>query len=161
MNISDEKIQDRWAKIDSDNLNKALSYLRNTETEASEYIAECVASLCDVNVEDMLSNTNVIFLVHARWLYWYAYRYMTNESFDKMSHRLKTDSKTFGARSIQKAVTKMSMLIASEPIWSKRWAVVKRIIKLRNNSDKKTDNTIVVQVPKELKDKVNIVIKTK
>lgn len=55
----------------------------------------------------------------------------------------------------------MSMMIENESLWKRRWTIIKRIIKLREQEDDYIDKTIVIQVPKTLKGKINITIKDK
>ena len=52
-------------------------------------------------------------------------------------------------------------MIENESLWKRRWTIIKRIIKLREQEDDYIDKTIVIQVPKTLKGKVNISIKDK
>jgi hypothetical protein len=67
----------------------------------------------------------------------------------------------FVLRSIQNGVSRMSTMIENESLWKRRWTIIKRIIKLREQEDDYIDKTIVIQVPKTLKGKVNIQIKDK
>jgi len=161
MNVNDEKIKQDWAEIDSNDLKQALYHLERCEMCVEEYLADAVASLCGVSVNDMMSDSATQHFTHTRWLYWYAYRYMTGESFLKISTVLRDGWKRFTKYAVIKGVEKMSQMIESEQVWNKRWAVVKRIIKLREQGNEYIDNTIVVQVPRDIKNKINIVIKTK
>lgn len=163
MNISDGEILNEMELLEKENLHKALHYLRKYGSDTRKYLAQCVAAICDVDVEKMLTNTDVIYLAHARWLYWYAYRYLTNESYEKIAINTSTMGHPFALRSVQGAVNKMAMMIEKEPMWKKRWTIIKHIIKLQDGESANTnvDNTIVIQVPKELKDKINITIKEK
>jgi len=161
-NMNNEKqIQAKWERIDNENIGQALDMLKKHNKDVKDFLADCVASVCGVSTDDMMSNSNVLHIAHARWLYWYAYRYMTNETFDKISQQTKTETKKFVGRAIQHGATKMSMMIDGEPLWTKRWNTIKRIIKLRDKEDKKLDNNIIIQVPKDIKDKINIIIKEK
>lgn len=162
MNRTDEQIKADWSRLDTVHIDAALNHLRRHEQNIQEYLADCVAAICDVDVNEMLSNTDVIFLAHARWLYWYAYRYMTNESYEKISMNTSRFGHSFAMRSVQGGVNKMAMMIAEEPMWTKRWVIVRRIIKLRDQKDEsKADDGIVIQVPRGMKDKLNITIKEK
>ena len=161
MNVSDEKIRKDLASLDSENLEQALYYIGRCGMAINDYLADVIASLCGISAKEMLSDTNATHLAQPRWLYWYAYRYMTGESFLKMTKVLKVGSKTFTEKGIQGGVEKMSAMIESEPIWGKRWSIVKRIIKLNEETKENISDTIVINVPKNIKDKVNIVIKTK
>jgi hypothetical protein len=78
-----------------------------------------------------------------------------------MSQQLKTDSRTFVGRAIQQGVTKMAMMISNEQVWNRRWNIIKRVIKIRYSDDEKEDNTITINIPKELRKKIKIEIKEK
>ena len=68
----------------------------------------------------------------------------------------------FTPNGIGQCVNKMSQLISSEPMWTKRWTIIKRIIKIRDAvTEKKSEGTITITLPKELKDIINIEIKEK
>ena len=61
-------------------------------------------------------------------------------------------------------VNKMAVMIERETLWRQRWSVVKQIIRELQETDdegKKMDNTIIIQVPRGLKDKIQIKIKEK
>lgn len=161
MKTNDQQIKNDWDSIDYKNIDTALSFLRRYEGDVRTYLASCVASVCNINTEDMFSNTDVIYYAHARWLYWYAYRYMTNESYEKIANDTKEMGHFFVQRSIQGGVTKMMTMIEREPLWKKRWSIIKNIILQRDANATMKDNTIVIQVPKEVQDKVKIEIKTK
>jgi chromosomal replication initiation ATPase DnaA len=162
MNLKDEEeIKTDWNTLDEKNIESAMYYLRKHEQDTSKYLANCVASLCNIEEKDLLADTNAAHISHARWLYWYAYRYLTNESYAKMSQQLKTDSRTFVGRAIQQGVTKMAMMISNEQVWNRRWNIIKRVIKIRYSDDEKEDNTITINIPKELRKKIKIEIKEK
>ena len=153
---SDEQIKSDWEHLENDNIEKACEYLRRYEGNIEDYVAEIVASLCNVDVDKMLSDTSVAYLAQARWLYWYALRYMTNETYDKIAER--TMSKTsyrFTPNGIGQSINKMSAMIVNEPIWTKRWIILKRIIKLRDTvvKEKSEMETVTMKIiaPKGVK----------
>jgi hypothetical protein len=162
MTHNDEQIKDDWAVLDSINIEQACNYLRNHEQDIQRYLINLVAALCDVDVRDMLGDNDIVYNAHARWLFWYAYRYMTSESYEKIAKDTAYNGRPFHLRTIQSGVNKMAMMIAQEDIWQRRWKIIKRIIKLRDKRDEeKTDNTIIIQVPRDLRNKINITIKEK
>lgn len=153
---SDEQIKSDWEHLENDNIEKACEYLRRYEGDIEDYVAEIVASLCNVDVDKMLSDTSVAYLAQARWLYWYALRYMTNETYDKIAER--TMHKTpyrFTPNGIGQSINKMSAMIVNEPIWTKRWIIIKRIIKLRDTvvNEKSETKTVTMKIiaPKGVK----------
>ena len=162
MNRKDEEIRDEWNSRNSSYLEKACMYLEKYEQNVQDYLADVVASLCNVVKDEMFEATDVVYLAHARWLYWYAYRYMTNESYDKIAQQSFHKKHTFAQRTIQNGANKMAMMIEKEALWKKRWIILKRIIKLKDEKNNESvDNTIVIQVPKGMRDNINIVIKDK
>lgn len=153
---SDEQIKSDWEHLENDNIEKACEYLRRYEGDIEDYVAEIVASLCNVDVNKMLSDTSVAYLAQARWLYWYALRYMTNETYEKIAER--TMQKTpyrFTPNGIGQSINKMSAMIVNEPIWTKRWIILKRIIKLRDTvvKEKSEMETVTMKIiaPKGVK----------
>lgn len=160
MNTTDDYVKEKWNELETFHIEEACKHLKLHEEKIQDYLADCVAALCDVKKEEMFSQSDVIFFAHARWLYWYAYRYMTNESYDKIAKQDFHGGHSFTSRTIQNGANKMFMMIERDPIWKKRWSIVKRIIKLRN-SDTDVKNRIVIQIPKEIKEIVEIEIKDK
>ena len=130
---SDEEIKQDWQQLETENIDKACELLRQHESRIEDYIAEIVAALCNVDCSDMLTNSSVAYLAQARWLYWYAIRYMTNETYDKIAMRTTAKSGCkFTPNGIGQSINKMALLVAQEPIWVKRWTIIKHIIKLRD-----------------------------
>lgn len=154
MELNEEKIKEEWAKIDS-------CKTGDTSMAVCEYLADYIASLCGFTRAEMFSRVRNQATTHARWLFWYAYRFMTKDTYSEIAYR--TESWHFyTSKSVQVATQKMSSMIDSEPMWNRRWRVVKQFIKLREGyDDEKLDNTIIVQVPRHIKDKIQIVIKEK
>lgn len=163
MEKSEETIKKDWHRLDNENISIALELLRRSDCDIRLYLADCVASVCGIHVEEMFINTDTIHLAHARWLYWYAYRYMTNESYAKILEDTPLYGDRFAERSVHGGVNKMAMMIVNEPIWQRRWGIIKRIIKLRDHENEiKEDNNIIIHVPKGmLNDKIRITIKEK
>ena len=66
---SDEQIKSDWEHLENDNIEKACEYLRRYECDIEDYVAEIVASLCNVDVGKMIYDKSVAYLAQARWLY--------------------------------------------------------------------------------------------
>lgn len=115
------------------------------------YLADFVASLCNVEKEKMFSTCNNLDVAQARWLFWYAYRYMTNETYEKIG-KLSGDlyGKTFTKVGVAASVNKMYTLIEQQPIWRKRWTIIKRIIKMQNEIDFEPPLPITITIPKNV-----------
>lgn len=146
-----------------DNVEPILDIMRHYELNIHEYLADYVAALCNTSKEIMLGRSEKVHVAQARWLFWYAYRYMTGETLEKIANMtILCGGHKFTTNGIGQCVNKMSALISTEPLWQKRWNIIKRIIKLRDNNDeKKVDNTIIVSIPRHLRDKISITIKEK
>lgn len=115
------------------------------------YLADFIASLCNVEKEKMFSTCNNLDVAQARWLFWYAYRYMTNETYEKIG-KLSGElyGKTFTKVGVAASVNKMYELIENGGIWRKRWLIVKRIIKISNTLIEEQENQpIKIVIPKD------------
>lgn len=138
-----------------DNEQHAMQIICDTlstyENKARVYLADFVAALCHVEKGDMFSTCNNLDIAQARWLFWYAYRYMTNETYEKIGN-LSRDiyGKAFTKVGVSSSVNKMARLIANEPIWTKRWAILKRIIKEQNPSIAEPPVPITITIPKNV-----------
>jgi chromosomal replication initiation ATPase DnaA len=156
---SENSISDKMAALNNNNVDAICELLRQQEMPIIEYLADFVAALCDVNKEDMLGNTDRVNVTQARWLFWYAYRFMTNEPYEKIAQRTAINGYKFSQQGITNGANKMSMMIEQEPIWRKRWTIVKRIIKAYDNDimgeDHKTPR-IIIKAPKELVGRISI-----
>ena len=158
---AEEEIINDINKLEEETINEACKLLSAYNKGLKHYLACLVASLCGVSVGDLYTNTKHIGIIQSRWLFWYAYRYMTNESYESIS-RNSSEWRHFGSACVGQSVTKMAMMISQDDIWSKRWAVLKRMIKimLRNTSKEQdlfqTPITIKVVYPKN----VNVELKS-
>ena len=76
----DDKVVSELKESQDFHIKKAVEHLLLCEKDINKYLSDFVAALCEVPKSSMLSNTHVAYCAHARYLYWYAYRYMTNES---------------------------------------------------------------------------------
>lgn len=133
---SDEKIIDDWNMLDNVDIDEICSLLRLHEHRIQDYLVDFVAATCDVDKSDMMTNVSELSTIHSRWLFWYAYRYMTNEPFIRISNVTARYGKKFTEQSIANCVNKMGNMIANETIWTKRWVIIRHIIKLRDKAAK-------------------------
>lgn len=143
----DEVIQN-VEDIEANNIKPALKLLSDYNGDLRMYLACITASLCDVDVACLFGDTHKIDHNKARWLYWYALRYMTGESFESIG--LKNQQRQFSDTCVSQSVTKMSMMIAENSIWAKRWSVLKRIIKMMVKVDEQEQELF----PKKIKVRV-------
>lgn len=122
---------------------------------------EClVAELCNVDVEDMMTDTKNMQNVQSRWLYWYALRYMTKESYKAISRNTSYERK-FTIQCVCLSISKMSNMISANTIWTKRWTILKQIIKCSLDCttqelwNENKDITIKLTTPKGVKVEIN------
>jgi hypothetical protein len=150
---TDDEIKEDWKRLETENLEKACEYLRRQESDVEDYMAEVVAALCNIDIKDMLSETSVAYIAQPRWLYWYALRYLTNETYEKIAVRTETKcGYRFTPNGIGQSINKMAALINREPLWMKRWTIIKHIIKLRDTNAVHAETvTMRVIAPKGIK----------
>lgn len=135
-----------------------------------------VANLCGVDSADMIYNTDELHLLQARWLYWYSLRYMTQDTFSRLCEITQLDGHRFALRTVHKAVVVMGNLIETDSIWKARWKRIKNFIReLQQQEEEKNEeekneeenieqinqkHKITISVPDEIKNKIEIEIKT-
>lgn len=161
--MKDEEIIEKWCSLEKGNIDLVYDILRSYERDINEYLVSCVAEVCNVTIDGMFKQGQLAHNAHARWLYWYAQRRMTNGSYEEIARQSNLFGHKFTSRAIQSATVKMASMIDKELIWRKRWTIIKNIINLRKQTEDEVmiDNTIVIKVPKELRGKINIEIKEK
>ena len=159
--MTGDELQKSLEKQQQDVVATVCDALNGHETMIADSLAAFVASLCDVDLNLMLSDTVASHITQARWLFWYSHRYMTNETYAKISERMKHFGLEVTSTGVGCAINKMAELIDKEPIWRKRWTIIKRIIKQYNDPSEKERSAsvkVVVLKPKwvdvdvELKD---------
>jgi len=144
---SDSEIKNDWIEIENKTIGKALNQLREYERETNNYLAHIVAALCDVDVEKMMSGVSSTHIAQARWLYWYAIRYMKNDTYEKISIAMNKESGLhFTPNGIGQSINRISEMISKEPIWTKRWTILKRIIKLRETISKDEQDVVTFRI---------------
>lgn len=144
--------------------------LRNFNYDEQDMLQSFVAWICDVDVADMLSQSMKSELVKARYLYWYALRTMTGETYQKISERTVFDGFIFSKTGIRQGCESISEIIETNNIWKNRWIRVRRFIKLladphdynlsefAYNSQK---YKLMLTVPKGMKENVEIELNEK
>lgn len=153
-------LEEELRRIDEKTIECACDVLRQHGKDVFKSIANFVASLCNVDCGRMLSFGNKSGTTQPRWLFWYAYRYMTNESYERISEVTnEIGGYMFTVPAVGQGVNKMAQMIESEPIWKKRWTIIRGIIKgyYSERHDEEENRRITIRVPKgfnvELKEK--------
>lgn len=155
---SEEKIKQDWATLENNCIEQVCELLRCHEIRIQDYLADCVAAICGIDKSDMMTNVSKMSVVHSRWLFWYAYRYMSNEPFIRIAEITHRYGRRFTEQSISCSVNKMGNMIANETIWTKRWVIIRRIIKIREEIPSNGQETIMVTVhhPKNVEVKLKM-----
>ena len=146
-----EEIKHELEENERVTMQNVCNALSNYEGNIRMYLADFVASLCNVDMKKMFSESNNLDVAQARWLFFYAYRYMTNETYEKIG-RLSGElyGKAFTKVGVAASVNKMYSLIEQQPIWRKRWTTLKRIIKLQNDITFEPQVPMTITIPKNV-----------
>lgn len=153
-------------QIDNDIITAVCDQLRRYDDDIVLYIVDFVAALCGVDAKKMMSNNDKRLYAEPRWLVWYACRYITNSGFSKIAQMTAPHGHMFTGNSVQKCSGKMSQMIDEIPIWGKRWRILKNIIdiwdfeRISAKKERKKQEKIIINIPRELKDRIKIDIKT-
>lgn len=155
--IDEKEVVAKLLEIEDDKIKEACDIIRKSTRDIRSYLAHIVASVCDVDVEQMLKESHDVNIIHARWLFWYAYRYLTQESHKTIADRYKY-IRRFATSGVGIAIANMTQMISQEPTWTKRWNIVKKVVKTTQNSfdfdENQKDVEIVLTAPKGVKVKV-------
>lgn len=162
--MNDTEVQERWRALDDKAIQDLCDGIRSHEKEVHGYLCEIIASVCDVDKDSLLTSTENVSLAHARWLFWYTLRFITNDTYEKMAASIKHEyGYSFRARSITSGVNKMARMVTRDELWKDRWRIIRHILGLRTPSKQQTINfmddtkgKVLLVVPRALKNKVDI-----
>lgn len=145
-------VLEKMSEIDKQTLDSICDLLRGYESKIQYWLAYFVSSLCNVELDKMLTDCNTLSVAQSRWLFWYAYRRMTNETYEKIANvSSQYYGKFFTTATVANGITKMAQMIECEPIWTKRWVIIKRIIKQYRENLIENEEPIKIVVPKNAK----------
>lgn len=145
-------VLEKMSEIDKQTLDSICDLLRGYESKIQYWLAYFVSSLCNVEIDKMLTDCNTLSVAQSRWLFWYAYRRMTNETYEKIANvSSQYYGKFFTTATVANGITKMAQMIECEPIWTKRWVIIKRIIKQYRENLIENEEPIKIVVPKNAK----------
>ena len=131
--------------------NELEHLLRALDNDKMVLLQRVVAWICDVNVADMLSSSHKSPASQARWLFWNAYRFMTGDTFERISQKTQFDGHRFELRAVANGIEKISKLIERDRLWEQRWIDVKRIIKIINGTQREEKKyKVTLSVPHEI-----------
>lgn len=162
------QIKQEVANMRNKTFQEIETILRRYNYNDQDMLASFVSAICDVDYADMLSASNATHIAQARWLYWMALRYMTHDTYQRISERTQFDGHKFAPEGIGVGITKITNIIEEDETWKRRWLTTKRMIKLLTdphdyplndftvcNQEKKQ---LRIQVPKGELDKYDISI---
>lgn len=145
-------VLEKMSEIDKQTLDSICDLLRGYESKIQYWLAYFVSSLCNVEIDKMLTDCNTLSVAQSRWLFWYAYRRMTNETYEKIANvSSQYYGKFFTTATVANGITKMAQMVECEPIWTKRWVIIKRIIKQYRENLIENEEPIKIVVPKNAK----------
>lgn len=145
-------VLEKMSETDKQTLDSICDLLRGYESKIQYWLAYFVSSLCNVEIDKMLTDCNTLSVAQSRWFFWYAYRRMTNETYEKIANvSSQYYGKFFTTATVANGITKMAQMIECEPIWTKRWVIIKRIIKQYRENLIENEEPIKIVVPKNAK----------
>lgn len=125
--LGEDKVIKEIEKIEDDTIKQVCDLLKGYTQSIDKYLISFVSNLCDVEPRVLLFDTKKIKSVHARWFYWYVYRYMTNASYEEIAvHSAKY--RKFAHTCVCNAIAQMAIMVSSEGIWMKRWSIMKTVV---------------------------------
>lgn len=149
--MTEEQIKMSLNENDSNTAQRVCEALRDYGSNARQHLADFVASLCNIDKERMQSKCNDLDVAQCRWMFWFAYRFMTNETYDKIG---RISEQLYGKRytkvGVSIGVSKMSSLIEQNSMWKKRWTIIKRVIKESNETLVEPPTPITITIPKNV-----------
>ena len=129
----------------------ACEAIRDKTVNIHKCLAELIASLCMMDVETMMSDDTSPDVAQARYLLWYAQRYVTDYTYEKIG-KISGDmfGRTYTRFRVSRGVNSMHMLIEQKPVWNKRWNILKTAIKEYNAMICEPPVPITITIPKNV-----------
>lgn len=142
---------DKASNAEDKVLEKVCAILNGYESRITVWLAELTAAICGVDAKAMLSRNGTHPVAQARWLYWYAYRYVFNATYAEIGRQATYYSKRrHSAQNVASSIQKISLMIEQEPLWTHRWNVLKKILKTATKETAKAkwkeDATVEVRI---------------
>lgn len=126
--------------------------LQKHDHDLTMLLATSVASVCNVEVQQMLSTQRKEPYVQARWLMFYALRYAYNCTYEYIAKMTAFKDCKYTYIAVSNGVEKMAAMIAYEPTWKRRWDIIKHLIKQVQGEENvmPKNQKIVITVPKDI-----------
>ena len=169
-NKIDENKKNEWFELRRKSFLEIERILKEADIDAQKYLSYFVASICNVEQDDLFTKDKTQQCVFARWLYWYAMRYMYGETYSQIAQRVTVfDGYKFTGNNIGLGISAMTKKIGLEKTWKDKWLVVKRFIDTYKDPMAYHVNDFcnpmpmkykfTLNVPKGLKDNITIEVK--
>ncbi len=154
--ISDKEIKETIERMDKGVWQDIDMMLRKHDFNMTAMLSHFVASICDVDVADIFSVNNKAYCTQARWMFWYAYRYMTRETYERIAERTAFDGHKFHTQAIVHGINSFAKLIDYDTAWAHKWHIIKHIIKIKNDAQvvQEEKTQISITVPKNVEVKI-------
>ena len=165
--VDREKERAEWLRIHEESVKEIRSVLKRYEYNVQEHLAEIVASFCGVETDAIFSKKRLdMDKIQARWLFLYAYRYMTGKTYKGVVKTLREMGMKMSVRGVALSINNMSKLIETDHGWRCKWTVLKGIIKEKEDVlgnlrtiDVTEKCRITITVPDEFKDIIKVEVK--
>lgn len=125
--VNETKEIEKANELEDKMLSTICETIRKYNELSAKHLAQITADLCGVDCEDLLHDTSHRTNSEARYLYWFAYRYLTEESYSSIAK--KPWQRRFTEQCVGAAILRMANMISANTIWTKRWVILKHVIK--------------------------------
>lgn len=166
---NENEIRKGWLNLEDKTFKEIETILHNYDYNSQTMLAHFVANICNVDYTDLFVDSKEQYKTHARWLYWFAMRFMTGETYDRISNRTYFDGNKFTSQNVGIGISKMTKMVGMEQSWRNKWKVIKHFIKLREDphsyhindfsNPMPTKYKLSLNVPKGMKNNLEIEIK--
>lgn len=153
--MKESEMLDAISNNEKETIKTVCDALNGHEAMIRSCLSDFVASLCGVSKEEMMSGQGGVDVTQARWLFFYAYKYMTGDTCERIGSFVSSaDGGTYRAQSVSYGISQMSSYIDSFHVWNKRWTILKSVIKKVRDlkiEESPTDKSVKIIVPKDTK----------
>jgi len=151
-----EEIESKINEMEQKVLKDMEIILKRHNFNMTTFLAHIIASICDIDVTEIFSVNNKAYLSQSRWMFWYAYRYMTGETYERIAEKTSFEGHKFHVQAIIHGITSFAKLLEYDRSWGDKWKMVKEFIKIKNGMGQGKDekHEVVITVPKNVEVKI-------
>ena len=127
------------------------------------FILRCASIICNVPFDAILSKSNVVTIVQARWFFWAALRDVQHDTYSNIATLSSEFGHKFTTQTVGRGITTMYNMIYTEEVWRKRWSAMIKILEESSiyKNDKPTKHKVTITIPRELANTVEFKIDVK